>query len=80
MLIGRNTNLDKVNEDGETALHVASSAGHGKVVELLLAAGADMDVKNKVSDYAAVFQTEMLIISIHTMIIRMDEQQFLLHF
>ena len=35
-------------QDGETALNRASFNGHHKVVELLLGAGANPDLQNKV--------------------------------
>ncbi|KAK1772210.1 ankyrin repeat-containing domain protein [Phialemonium atrogriseum] len=45
MLIERATDddIDAADEDGQSALHVAVSAGHGPSVALLLLAGADME-------------------------------------
>ena len=34
---------------GDTAIHVASSGGHGDIVELLLLNGAQVDSQNNVS-------------------------------
>ena len=36
-------------QDGSTALHIVSENGHNKVVVILIAAGANLDFKNKVS-------------------------------
>ena len=36
-------------QDGRTAYHIASGAGHGEVVELLLDGGPDIEVKTNVS-------------------------------
>ena len=41
------TDLKATNDDGETALHLASMAGHKEVVKLLLARGVPADVQNK---------------------------------
>ena len=35
-------------QDGDTALHYAARNGHSKTVEALLAAGADMEWRNRV--------------------------------
>ena len=40
--------MESTIQDGETALKVASFKGHQKVVELLLRAGANSDLQNKV--------------------------------
>ena len=37
------------SQDGQTALHYASSSGHTDVVKLLVDSGAQIDNKNKVS-------------------------------
>ena len=39
--------LDSV-QDGSNALHIAAKEGHSRVVEMLLEANADLDVKNNV--------------------------------
>ena len=41
-------------QDGDTALRESSINGHHKVVELLLGAGANPDVQNKVRQYRIV--------------------------
>jgi ankyrin repeat protein len=38
-----------VRQDGTTPLHVASIKGHAEAVKALLAAGADVEVREKVS-------------------------------
>ena len=38
--------MDRVNEDGDTALVIAAREGHQEIVELLLRAGADHELKN----------------------------------
>ncbi|GAB1600935.1 hypothetical protein Ahia01_000371700 [Argonauta hians] len=38
-------NLNDQNDDGKTALHIASRAGQETIVELLLAAGAQVDIQ-----------------------------------
>ena len=40
--------MDSAVQDGETALEQASFKGHQKVVELLLRAGANPDLQDKV--------------------------------
>ena len=45
--IDRGLDVNAVNEDGNTALHGASFRGAANVVELLVAKGARMDIKNK---------------------------------
>ena len=42
------SSLDSV-QDGATALHVAAQNGHLRVIEVLIAAKAQVDVKDKVS-------------------------------
>ena len=39
--------LDSV-QDGSSALHIAAKEGHSRVVEMLLEADADLNVKNDV--------------------------------
>ncbi len=41
-----------VLQDGETALHSASSNGHIELAKLLIDRGADIHAKNNVSGYA----------------------------
>ena len=43
-----------LQEDGVTALHVASFRGHHKVVELLLANWANPNIRDKVKQYGGV--------------------------
>ena len=38
-------------QDGHCSLHIASQKGHDKVVEVLLQAGATVDLQNKVESY-----------------------------
>ena len=45
-LLQLNVNIDFRNEDGTTALMVASNDGHHQVVELLLKEGADVNIQN----------------------------------
>lgn len=40
---------DSVMQWGETALHCAASEGHPTVVKMLLSAGAQTDIRDKVS-------------------------------
>ncbi len=42
------SSLDSV-QNGSTALHVAAKNGHLRVVELLIAVGADVNIKTNVS-------------------------------
>lgn len=41
------SSVDETDEDGSTALIAASWAGHVPVIELLLARGAQVDVRNE---------------------------------
>ncbi|KAF3835888.1 hypothetical protein F7725_028446 [Dissostichus mawsoni] len=43
--------LDKTDEDGSTALHVAAKAGHVAAVRLLLARGAEISLNNNDSSF-----------------------------
>ena len=45
--------IDATDNNGETALHVAAGKGHKAVVKLLLKNGADMSLKNNVSQCGA---------------------------
>ena len=38
--------LDEVNEDVETALHLAAAGGYAEIVKLLIDAGASLDLKD----------------------------------
>lgn len=58
-VVGRDQmGLSRLSSDwlqaGDTALHVAASLNHKKVVKILLEAGADVTVVNNVSRVAAV--------------------------
>ena len=45
MLLAAGSLVDAVTTSGSTALHSAASNGHHEVVQLLVAAGADVDVQ-----------------------------------
>mmetsp|Transcript_66150 Transcript_66150/g.196882 ORF Transcript_66150/g.196882 Transcript_66150/m.196882 type:complete len:168 (+) Transcript_66150:101-604(+) len=45
--------LDVVDEHGNTALMIAAREGHAKVVDALIGAGADLDVRNSEGKSAA---------------------------
>lgn len=45
-LLDKQAVLDHVNNRGNTALHIASSYGNVKVVELLLDSGANVRIRN----------------------------------
>lgn len=42
-----NIDINKRGSDGQTALLIAASKGHSKIVEMLLEAGADARIPNK---------------------------------
>ena len=44
--------IDKQNNDGKTALTAASLQGHAHVVDMLLRAGAQVDIQNRTGDTA----------------------------
>ena len=46
---GCHVGTDSVLQWGETALHCAASEGHPTVVKMLLSAGAQTDIRDKVS-------------------------------
>lgn len=46
MLIDGDTNLNVVNEDDETMLHLACTNGNAKCVEVLINCGANLDLKD----------------------------------
>lgn len=46
-LSARGASADLRNEQGYTALMLASAAGHGEIVKALLEAGADRGLRNK---------------------------------
>ena len=52
-LISHGIDINKFNEKGENALHIASSCGNLDVVNLLIKAGADLDILS-VSKHSAV--------------------------
>ncbi|CAE7667739.1 unnamed protein product [Symbiodinium pilosum] len=45
--------LDVVDESGNTAVMIAAREGHGKVVQALVAAGADLSIRNLAGHTAA---------------------------
>ena len=42
-------------QDGHCPLHIASQKGHDRIVEMLLQAGATVDLQNKVEDCYYLF-------------------------
>ncbi|KAH8980610.1 ankyrin repeat-containing domain protein, partial [Lactarius akahatsu] len=45
-LLANGAGIDKTDDNGWTALHIAVSSGHEEVVRELVGAGADMNRKN----------------------------------
>ena len=48
LLVGRGAAVNEVDANGETAMHGAAYRGHNSVVQYLAAAGARLDVKNRI--------------------------------
>jgi len=42
-----NTDINIVDRDGNTALHLASQLGHDDLIEILLQYGANLNIRNK---------------------------------
>lgn len=46
LLVGSGADINARSPNGRTALHIASSQGHGHIVDLLLEKGADIDAED----------------------------------
>ena len=53
-LLSLGVNPNAIDDDGETALHIAAINGHVEVVKMLLAAGADLEVKGGIFGMTAL--------------------------
>lgn len=47
LLVGRGADIAATNKDGDTALHLAATAGNARVVHFLLSKGGDLSIRNK---------------------------------
>ena len=47
LLLAAGMSVDSVDDNGSAALHIAAEAGQDKVVDTLLSAGADKNVRDK---------------------------------
>ena len=49
------THITMCTQDGGCPLHIASQEGHDRIVEMLLQAGATVDLQTKVEDFSYLF-------------------------
>ena len=56
-LIKRGVDVNVQNENGMTALMIASEAGHVEIIEELLQVGADVNIQNSAGDTALILAT-----------------------